>query len=139
MAEQVPWYHNGLRFQCTQCGNCCTGAPGVVWVTDEEIRAIAEYRNISTGEMRIHHTRLVGSRVTLREYANGDCIFLDAGTRKCTIYPVRPAQCRSWPFWNSNLESPEHWTRAQGVCPGMGQGPLVQLETIKERAAVIDI
>ena len=30
-APGEPWYRDGLRFQCTQCGNCCTGDPGVVW------------------------------------------------------------------------------------------------------------
>lgn len=139
MTETRPWYHDGLRFRCTQCGNCCSGGPGVVWVTEDEVRAIAEFRQQSIGAMRIHHTRLVGGRETLREYANGDCVFLDGNTRRCSIYPVRPAQCRTWPFWNSNLESPEDWAKAQSGCPGMGQGELVQLETIKEKAAVIDI
>jgi Fe-S-cluster containining protein len=110
-----------------------------VWVTDKEMQAIAEYRGVSIGEIRIHHTKLVGGRVTLREFANGDCTFLDGNTRKCSVYPVRPAQCRTWPFWNSNLESPEAWAKAQTVCPGMGQGALVQLETIQQQAAVIDI
>ena len=73
------------------------------------------------------------------QFANGDCTFLDGRTRRCSIYPVRPAQCRTWPFWNSNLESPEMWKRGQNVCPGMGQGELVQLETIQQQAAVIDI
>ena len=39
-----PWYADGLRFACTQCGNCCTGEPGFVWVNDAEIAAIAEVR-----------------------------------------------------------------------------------------------
>jgi Fe-S-cluster containining protein len=139
MTESAPWYHEGLRFECTQCGNCCTGNPGVVWVTEVEMRAIADFREISIGEMRIDHTRLIGARVTLREFANGDCTFFDAESRRCTIYPVRPAQCRTWPFWNSNLESPETWKRGQTVCPGMGTGDLVQLETIQQQASVIDI
>ena len=139
MTESTPWYSAGLRFQCTQCGNCCTGGPGAVWVTEEEIRKIAEFRDQSIGEMKINHTKLIGGQVTLRDFANGDCTFLDGQTRRCTIYPVRPAQCRTWPFWNSNLESLEAWQKAQTVCPGMGQGDLVQLETIQQRASVIDL
>jgi Fe-S-cluster containining protein len=137
--EPAPWYHAGLRFKCTQCGNCCTGAPGVVWVTEDEIRAIAASRGLSLGETRINHTRLVGGRMTLREFANGDCTFLDGATRRCSIYSDRPAQCRTWPFWNSNLESPAQWERAQVKCPGMGQGELVQLEAIQHQAAIVDI
>ena len=32
-----PWYAEGLRFKCTECGQCCTGAPGYVWVNEEEV------------------------------------------------------------------------------------------------------
>ncbi|WP_296458322.1 hypothetical protein [Rubinisphaera sp.] len=39
----MSWYKDGLKFECTQCGNCCTGGPGAVWVSEEEIQAIAEY------------------------------------------------------------------------------------------------
>jgi Fe-S-cluster containining protein len=139
MSDSIPWYHGGLRFECTQCGNCCTGAPGVVWVTEDELKAIAEFRGASIGETRIHHTRLVGGRTSLREFPNGDCTFLDPQSRRCTIYPVRPPQCATWPFWNSNLESSELWKRAQAICPGMGGGELVQLEVIQQQASVIDI
>lgn len=38
-SDNLPWYAPGLSFTCTQCGNCCTGEPGVVWVSDEEIHA----------------------------------------------------------------------------------------------------
>lgn len=139
MTTEQPWYEDGLRFRCTQCGNCCTGTPGVVWVTEAELAAIARYKGISIGEMRIQHTRLVGERISLREFANGDCVFLDPRTRGCTIYPERPAQCRTWPFWNSNLASKEAWDRAHEKCPGMGQGDLVQLDVIQQHAAVIEI
>lgn len=137
--ESSPWYSDGLRFHCTQCGHCCTGGPGAVWVTEEEIRKIAEFRGLSLGEMRINYTRLAAGQVTLREFANGDCVFLDGQTRRCSIYSVRPAQCRTWPFWNSNLESPETWQKAQAVCPGIGQGDLVQLHAIQLQASVIDL
>lgn len=137
--NKEPWYKDGLRFTCTQCGDCCTGEPGYVWVTDDEIRRIAEYRGISLGEMRINHIKLALGRVSLREFANGDCTFLDGATRRCTIYPVRPAQCQTWPFWNSNLETEEAWQHVTQVCPGAGCGELVQLEQIQARAAVTDV
>ena len=35
------WYKDGLQFTCSQCGDCCTGAPGFVWVNGDEIRALA--------------------------------------------------------------------------------------------------
>jgi phytoene dehydrogenase-like protein len=35
------WYSGGLRFECTQCGDCCSGAEGYVWVNQEEINGMA--------------------------------------------------------------------------------------------------
>jgi len=134
-----PWYSDGLSFRCTQCGNCCTGAPGVVWVTEQEIRDIAEHTGQSIGEVRLEHTRLFGGRTSLKEYANGDCTFFDPQTRGCQIYEVRPTQCRTWPFWNSNLESPAAWKRCQDDCPGAGTGDFFALEQVEQRAAQIDI
>ena len=55
MAE--PWFQNRLRFQCTQCGNCCTGDPGYVWVTPDELRNIADYLGQPVEEVRAMHTR----------------------------------------------------------------------------------
>jgi hypothetical protein len=139
MTQRSPWYKDGLHFACTQCGNCCTGAPGVVWVTDEEIAQIAELRGTTIDELRKKHTRLVEGRVSLTERKNGDCTFFDSESRRCTIYSARPAQCRTWPFWNSNLESAEAWKMTQQSCPGAGQGQLVPLKEIKRQAGVIDV
>lgn len=133
------WYKDGLKFTCTQCGNCCTGAEGFVWVNQEEISQIAEYIGKSVGEMRLEHTRLVGRRISLKEFANGDCTFFDGKTRGCTIYPVRPRQCRTWPFWDSNLETPDDWQEVQKTCPGTGHGNFFSLEEIRAKAAVIRI
>ena len=36
-----PWYSDGLKFDCTGCGDCCTGDPGYVWVSRAEIEALA--------------------------------------------------------------------------------------------------
>ena len=35
-----PWYADGLRFECTQCGDCCSGEPGYVWVDEDEIESM---------------------------------------------------------------------------------------------------
>ncbi|MBX3438282.1 MAG: YkgJ family cysteine cluster protein [Planctomycetaceae bacterium] len=132
--QELPWYAPGLSFHCTQCGNCCTGQPGFVWVTEAEIRAIAEYLDRSVGEIRLLHTRLARGRTSLTEFANGDCTFFDPKLRQCRIYPARPTQCRTWPFWRSNLSTPERWQETQNVCPGARCGEFVPLETIERLA-----
>jgi uncharacterized protein len=131
-----PWYQDGLRFTCTQCGHCCTGEPGYVWVSGEELAAIAEHRKESVEEARDLYTRLAPRGRTLREKANGDCVFYDRKVG-CTVYPVRPAQCRTWPFWESNVATPADWERTCAVCPGSGQGELISAEEITRRLKVI--
>lgn len=130
-----PWYAEGLRFSCTQCGNCCTGAPGYVWVTRREIERIAAYLEMGEDRIREQYVYRVGPRLTLAEdEATGDCCFLEHtedGKRVCSIYPARPLQCRTWPFWNGNLASPQAWARAAQECPGINRGRphrLVQIE-----------
>src|SRR5436309_3151995 len=134
MAEA--WYQDGLRFRCTRCGNCCTGAPGFVWVNDDEVAAIADHREESVPHVIGLYTRVVDGKRSLREKANGDCVFLDR-SRRCTIYPVRPRQCRTWPFWESNVRTPEDWQRTCAVCPGSGKGELISAEEITRRLKVI--
>lgn len=127
-----PWFRDGLQFTCTQCGKCCTGDPGYVWVTDDEAKSIAAFLGMPLREFLAVHTRLARGDRTLREKANGDCVFYDA-SRGCTIYRVRPMQCRTWPFWESNLTSPERWEKTEGTCPGSGQGELIPVEEIVKR------
>ncbi len=134
-----PWYKDGLRFQCTQCGNCCTGAPGNVWVNQEEIEKLAALTGVSLPEFEAKFVRSVGARRSLIEYENGDCVFFDNQTRQCTVYEGRPRQCRTWPFWDSNLQTPEHWRQTCEICPGSGKGQLYSLAHIRKAAAVIKI
>ncbi len=132
--DREKWYQEGLRFTCTECGNCCTGAPGYVWLTQEEIRRIAEFLEREDGWLPPETLRRVGFKYSLTEKSNGDCVFLQAedGKRRCSIYSVRPLQCRTWPFWTSNLKTPRDWAEAADTCPGMNNGKThtyVQIET----------
>ena len=133
-----PWFKDGLRFRCTMCGHCCTGAPGFVWINDDEVGSIAEYLGLSTDQFLNAAARAVGERRSLKEMDNGDCIFYDR-EQGCTIYPVRPRQCRTWPFWESNVRSPEAWERTCQVCPGSGRGDLIPPEEITRRRKVIEL
>jgi Fe-S-cluster containining protein len=135
-ADAEPWYQGGLRFRCTQCGHCCTGAPGYVWATDAEIAAIAELRAEPVEQLIAMYTRLTKRGRSLREKANGDCVFYDKAAG-CTVYAARPAQCRTWPFWESNVKTPKDWQRTCEICPGSGQGDLIQPEEITRRLNVI--
>ena len=140
-SDDQPWYKDGLRFKCTGCGDCCTGAPGYVWVNKEEIAALAADVGMDVDDVRsaLRHARSASARASPSSPSNYDCVFFDAETRKCRVYAARPRQCRTWPFWDSNIRTPEAWAETCEVCPGSGTGKLYQLEEIEEQAAVIRI
>lgn len=132
-----PWYCEGLRFQCTGCGRCCTGEPGYVYVTKAEIKALAAVLEMGVWEFEEAFVRPVGGRKSLVEHVNGDCVFYDNLSRRCRVYPVRPRQCRTWPFWGSNLRSPDAWERTCRACPGIGRGPLIPVAEIEAQMAIV--
>jgi Fe-S-cluster containining protein len=109
-----------------------------VWVNDEEVAALAEYRGEPVRQFEGLYVRRVDRRRSLREKANGDCVFYDRSAG-CTVYPVRPRQCRTWPFWDVNVATPEAWRRTCEVCPGSGRGELVSADEIARRLRVITL
>ena len=137
--DKTLWYANGLQFQCSQCGNCCTGSPGFVWVNQQEIEALAGAIGEEFDAFDDKYVRKIGIRKSLREFPNGDCVFFDTVARSCSVYDFRPRQCRTWPFWDSNLRKPEDWVHACEICPGSGTGRLYQLEEIERDRQVMRI
>jgi uncharacterized protein len=126
------WYQNGLKFKCTECGKCCTGAPGYVWVTENEMEAIAEFLKIDLKEFMRKYVRRVGQRYSLLESKQTfDCVFLK--DKKCQVYGARPKQCRTFPWWPQNLRSEQAWEETARTCEGISDdAPLVPFETIEE-------
>lgn len=139
MADEKPWYADGLKFTCSQCGDCCTGAPGFVWLNKAEITGLAKRLEMDEETFEQQYVMKVGIRKSLKEFANGDCVLFDNEKRCCTVYEDRPRQCKTWPFWESNLRSPETWAETCEACPGSGQGKLYQLGTIEEQRKVMKI
>ncbi|MBL4809452.1 MAG: YkgJ family cysteine cluster protein, partial [Phycisphaerales bacterium] len=120
----------GLRFECTQCGKCCTGPTGFVLFTDTEAAAMAKDLGVTTDAFIKTHTRqtIVGQSLKETVTKHGyDCVLLDRdknGKALCKVYKTRPEQCQTWPFWRSNLDSLESWKEEAEDCPGMDTGPL---------------
>ena len=133
MIQDKPvWYAEGLRFKCTECGQCCTGGPGYAWVTKEEIKTLAEHLGLSLKEFGKKYLRFVNGRYSLIEKKNYDCIFLK--DKKCQIYSVRPNQCRTFPWWAENLNTPESWKEAAKHCEGIScEAPLVSIDIIQSQ------
>jgi Fe-S-cluster containining protein len=129
---KAPWYKDGLRFGCTQCGHCCTGSPGYVWVNETEIADMAEFLKISPDEFIKKYTRKIGTRLSLKEDSKTyDCVFLKG--KLCQLYNHRPKQCRTFPWWPENLASPETWKEAATRCEGIrDDAPLISLPEIQK-------
>jgi len=125
----LPWYRDGLAFECTRCGACCTGAPGFVWVSMEEIERLAEFRGETVEQFSAQFVRRVGDRYSLTEKPGGDCIFWHPSAG-CTVYPARPVQCRTWPFWPENVETEADWNHVREICPGSGRGRVFSVDEI---------
>lgn len=132
--ENNKWYAAGLCFQCTQCGDCCTGDPGYVWVNDKEIAALAKKLGFSTFMFEQQFVRRVGKRKSLVELTNGDCVLFDPKKRCCRVYEERPIQCKTWPFWDMNIATEEDWRDTVERCPGCNNGPLFPAEEIERQA-----
>lgn len=127
----APWYARGLRFSCTGSGKCCTvhGDYAYVFLTRDEERRIAEGLGLTLRQFRRRHTyRPVLQGRSLR-FPDGHCTFLLG--RRCSIYETRPQQCRTWPFWEENLD-PQVWQDAvASFCPGVGRGRVYTAEEIE--------
>jgi len=126
-----PALRDGVRFACTQCGACCSGAPGKVRVTPGEIEQIAGFRGIPTTKVLTSAVRIVDGEWLLKERSNGDCIFLSE--QGCSIHPVKPKQCRLYPFWFKNVRSDTAWAKTCRECPGIGTGEWVSPRKVMER------
>ena len=103
----------------------------MVWVDQGEVQALARAMNMDEDSFRDRFARRIGARWSLVEYPDGDCIFLDPQTRGCSVYEARPTQCRTWPFWSSNLKTRKAWEQTCQDCPGAGTGRLYSLSEIE--------
>ncbi|MEI6808570.1 MAG: YkgJ family cysteine cluster protein [bacterium] len=130
--DRTYFFDDGLKFGCTQCGHCCACAPGKVFLTEEEACSIAGFLKLDPEAFRKEYLVTAPfSESSLREKPDHDCIFLV--DRKCSIYDVRPEQCRTYPFWFGILRTPEGWAKEGLECPGIGNGNLFTKEEIIAR------
>lgn len=132
--QEDPWYAKGLRFGCTGCGKCCTGFPGYVWLSGKEILTIAKFLKLPPETFLQQYTRSIYSRISLKEDPkNYDCVFFK--DKRCLIYPVRPMQCQTYPFWEDLIACKKAWEEAKKSCEGIDhpKAPLIDREEIDKQ------
>jgi len=97
-----PWYTSkGLNFKCTGC----------------EHLGLSKTKFVERYLDYVPHPH---DKFSLKEVnRNGmyDCIFLRE--KRCSIYSIRPTQCKTYPFWTKVIESPESWKQESKKCEGI--------------------
>lgn len=132
------WYGKGLRFDCTRCGNCCRnhGEYTFVYLTESDLREIPRFLGVSRARFVAEHCTVDEGWTVLR-MDQPACAFLGDDNR-CRIYPVRPKQCATWPFWTENLERSVWEGPVADCCPGIGKGPLTPAAEVERIARETD-
>ena len=103
---------------------------------------MASRLGIRTEQFYREYARNLNGAWSLREKRTQygyDCVLLDResdpGRALCSAYEDRPKQCRTWPFWWTNLRSQKDWDEAKEStpCPGMDNGDLVTFDSIRKK------
>lgn len=106
---------SSIAFDCTMCGECCNGYGGT-YVTEDDIKAIAEYIGADPSTFKNDYCSVSDGRPLLKSGENGKCIFFH---EKCSIHLVKPRMCREWPFIPAVLKEPDNWQLMADACPGI--------------------
>jgi len=122
----------GLQFACQPgCTECCRQR-GFVYLTEADLSRMAEYLHLTPVAFEARYVYRTRNRMRLRVPRDANCSFLkDDG---CSIHAAKPTQCRTFPFWPELVESRREWRKTAKYCPGIGKGPLVQIEVVREQA-----
>lgn len=128
----------GLRFECTRCGECCTsrGEYGYVYLSDGDVVAIARHLGLLPHQFRRRYT-FVDEYGWTQLVIQDRCIFLEEDG-SCRVYPVRPVQCRTFPFWSDLVEAGAWTDEAHALCEGVGRGRLYQIDDVKPLMRAMD-
>ena len=130
--NQTPFYASGLRFSCRRCSACCRYESGYVFLSEQDIELlVTELQTDYAGFIKTYCRWVPQNQgrecLSLKEKTNYDCIFWDSG---CTMYHVRPLQCRTFPFWQPIVANAGAWEIAGSSCPGIDSGVLHGKEAI---------
>ena len=123
----------GLKFECTECGDCCRrrGTYAFVYVNDGEINDLAVALKVTRRSFMRRHTFVDELGWRQIRFNSDHCPFLDSDTNRCTVYEARPTQCRTFPFWREFVQN-EEWTPAvRALCEGIGEGPVHEAEKVE--------
>jgi Fe-S-cluster containining protein len=121
---------------CTSCANCCkTMSPTY---SDADVKRIARYFKMTTDAFR---------KKWLRKDKEGDwlnkhtpCQFLDLHSNKCTIYSIRPADCKGFPHLTKKKVTDYFHIHKQNIdsCPATFRMVEKLMETVSSSQPAIN-
>jgi hypothetical protein len=121
-----------MRFECQPGCTACCEQKGFVYLTEEDLRSIAAFLGMGSAEFERRHVYRTRNLRRLRVPRDAQCSFLRDGG--CSIHPVKPVQCRTFPFWPELVGNRQEWHKTAAYCPGIGKGELVQIEVSRAGA-----
>jgi uncharacterized protein len=101
-------------------------------LSEEDLQRAAAYVGMTPQEFESKYVIRYPTLLRLRRSRTKECHFLFEGG--CSIHPAKPTQCRLYPFWPELVSNRKAWRQESKVCPGIGQGKLVQIGDACERA-----
>jgi len=123
---------DGLRFECQAGCTACCEQKGFVYLTEDDLARAARFVGMTAAAFERNYCYRTRHRLRLRVPHDSTCFFLEGGG--CRIHPAKPLQCRAFPFWPELLESRREWHKTEQYCPGIGKGPLIQIEVANQQA-----
>lgn len=120
------WFDKAISFACTSCGKCCKSYNNQIKVYLNTIETIqisdhigADIDEFQKKYIDIHYDQHQNELISLKSNENKtNCIFLKQN--QCSIYEVRPTQCRTYPYWPQHMLGKNTWLKeASSTCEGM--------------------
>jgi hypothetical protein len=123
------------------CGECCTarGEYAHVYLNADEQLALAVELGLGLAEFRRRYTFEDEYGWTQLLFESEACVFLEPGTKRCTVYGARPTQCRTFPFWRDLVEKGRWTDGARKLCEGIGRGSVQPPEVVEARMLEMEL
>lgn len=105
------------RIDCTQCANCCREKQPLLGPRD--IMRLARATGLTAARFRTRYLKPAPGKIKGLIFRKRPCPFLKHNV--CTVYAVRPADCRSYP----HLDRPDFVQRTGQAIANYGDCPIV--------------
>ncbi len=113
-----------FKFKCLDCGDCCRHESGYIFLMPDEINIISNFLKMDPDNfLNIFAFNFSKSVYSLKEKENYDCVFWDEENRNgkggCSLYKIRPMQCKNFPFWISTFSDKDSFELQKKRCKGI--------------------